>query len=96
MFTSGKQTQFLDYLPSPVLSLAATATFCAAGMQDGSINVYSHSGRRFVMNCFTISSLVDYEGRLMPTLSLGSPCAFMDGNKNSLMVVTASGELYSW
>jgi protein HIRA/HIR1 len=97
MFTSGKQTQFLDYLPSPVLSLVATTTFCAAGMQDGSVNVYSHTGRRFVIIFKMTILLVDGEWyRVMPTLSLGSPCAFMDGNKNSLMVVTASGQLYSW
>jgi hypothetical protein len=34
--------------------------------------------------------------RLLPTLSLGSPCAFMDGNKTSLMVLTSSGQLHSW
>lgn len=32
----------------------------------------------------------------MPTLSLGSPCHAIDSSKNSLMVVTSSGQLYSW
>ena|ERR1700734_1177002 len=32
----------------------------------------------------------------MPTLSLGSPCHTIDSSKNSLMVVTSSGQLYSW
>ena len=43
---SGKQTQWLDYLPSPTLTLKATNSFCAVGMQDGSVNVYSHTGRK--------------------------------------------------
>ncbi|KAF8632896.1 hypothetical protein AX17_004742 [Amanita inopinata Kibby_2008] len=79
LFLSGKQTQWLDFLPSPVLSIKATSGFCAVAMQDGSVNVYSHTGRR-----------------LMPTMSLGSPCSFMDGCKYSLLVVTSSGQLYSW
>lgn len=45
-FVSGKQTQWLDYLPSPAVGLAASMSFCAAAMQDGSVNVYSHTGRR--------------------------------------------------
>ncbi|KII91275.1 hypothetical protein PLICRDRAFT_173153 [Plicaturopsis crispa FD-325 SS-3] len=79
VFISGKQTQWLDYLPSRLLALAATSSFCAVAMQDGSVNVYSHTGRR-----------------IMPTLSLGSPCALIDGCKNALMVLTCSGQLYSW
>ncbi|KAK7036557.1 HIR complex subunit [Paramarasmius palmivorus] len=79
MLISGKSTKWLDYVPSPVLAVRATSTFCAAAMQDGSINVYSHTGRR-----------------LMPTLSLGSPCSLIDGNKHCLMVITQSGQLYSW
>lgn len=47
-FISGKQTQWLDYLPSPALTLKATHSFCAVGMQDGSVNVYSHTGRKYV------------------------------------------------
>ncbi|KAF8886135.1 histone transcription regulator 1 [Infundibulicybe gibba] len=79
LFVSGKQTQWLDYLPSPALAVKATSSFCAVAMRDGSVNVYSPTGRR-----------------LMPTLSLGSPCSSMDGNKNCLMVITCSGQLYSW
>ena len=45
-FVSGKQTQWLDYLPSPALALKATNFFCAVGTQDGSVNVYSHTGRK--------------------------------------------------
>lgn len=78
-FVSGKQTQWLDFLPSPALALKATSFFCAVAMQDGSVNVYSHKGRR-----------------LVPAMSLGSPCSFIDGNKNTLLVVTSSGLLYSW
>jgi len=76
---SGKQTQWLDYLPSRVLAMTATASFAAVAMQDGSVNVYSSTGRR-----------------LMPTLSLGSPCWAMDSSKHSLMVATCSGQIYSW
>ncbi|KAG2063900.1 histone transcription regulator 1 [Suillus decipiens] len=47
-FADGKQTLWLDYLPSPVLALTASTTFCAAAMQDGSVNVYSHTGRRLM------------------------------------------------
>ncbi len=49
VYISGKQTQWLDYVSSPVVGLAATNTFCAAGLQDGSIHVYSPTGRRYVM-----------------------------------------------
>ena len=47
-FMSGKQTQWLDFLPSPALALKATSFLCAVAMQDGSVNVYSHTGRRHV------------------------------------------------
>lgn len=47
-FADGKQTLWLDYLPSPVLALTASTTFCAAASQDGSVNVYSHTGRRLM------------------------------------------------
>ncbi|KAG6828889.1 hypothetical protein H0H87_000477 [Tephrocybe sp. NHM501043] len=46
MFVSGKQTQWLDYLPFPVLSIKATPSFCAVATMDGSVTVYSHTGRR--------------------------------------------------
>lgn len=42
----GKQTMWLDYLPSPALAVKATSCFCAVAMVDGSVNVYSHTGRR--------------------------------------------------
>ncbi|CDO71197.1 hypothetical protein BN946_scf184845.g68 [Trametes cinnabarina] len=48
IYVSGKQTQWLDYLPSPILALAATSTFCAVVMQDGTVVVYSHTGRRLM------------------------------------------------
>ncbi|KAH9943529.1 WD40-repeat-containing domain protein [Amylocystis lapponica] len=79
MYISGKTTQWLDYLPSPVLALTATTTFCAVAMQDGSVNVYSPTGRR-----------------LMPTLSIGTPCSYLTGSKNSLLLLTSSGTLHVW
>ncbi|CAA7269311.1 unnamed protein product [Cyclocybe aegerita] len=45
-FISGKSTEWLDYLPSPVLALKATTGFSAVAMQDGTVNVYSVTGRR--------------------------------------------------
>lgn len=47
-FVSRKQTQWLDYLPSPVIALTATSTFCAVATLDCSVNVYSLTGRRYV------------------------------------------------
>ncbi|PPQ69736.1 hypothetical protein CVT25_010445 [Psilocybe cyanescens] len=47
-FVSGKQTEWLDYLPSPALVVNATSSYCAVGMEDGSIHVYSHTGRRIM------------------------------------------------
>ncbi len=49
-FINGKQTEWLDYLPSPAIALKATSTFCAVAMQDGSVNVYSSAGRRLVLH----------------------------------------------
>lgn len=46
LYVNGKATQWLDYLPTPVLAAAATRSFCAVAMQDGCINVYSPTGRR--------------------------------------------------
>ncbi|KAH9887241.1 WD40 repeat-like protein [Cubamyces lactineus] len=48
LFVSRGQTQWLDYLSAPILALAATSAFCAVAMQDGSVNVYSHTGRRLM------------------------------------------------
>jgi protein HIRA/HIR1 len=48
-FVSSKQTQWLDYLPSPVVGLTASSSFCAIAMQDGSVSVYSHTGRRYAI-----------------------------------------------
>ncbi|KAG6379734.1 histone transcription regulator 1 [Boletus reticuloceps] len=76
LFVSGKQTQWLDYLPSPVVGLTASMSFCAVALQDGSVSVYSHTGRR-----------------IMPTLSLGSPCAMISSCKTALLLLTASGKL---
>ncbi|KAJ7723388.1 histone transcription regulator 1 [Mycena metata] len=78
-YMSGKHTQWLDYLPSPALVVCASSRFCAVGLRDGSVIVYSHTGRR-----------------LMPSLALGAPASFFDGRGNMLLVVTSSGQLYSW
>src|ERR1700722_6654883 len=96
MFISGKTTQWLDYLPSRALALIATISFSAVAMEDGSVNVYSLTGRKCVSSDVIPLHLADTCLRLMPTLSLGSPCAFMDGANDALMLLTSSGQLYSW
>ncbi|KIY45114.1 histone transcription regulator 1 [Fistulina hepatica ATCC 64428] len=48
VFSINRQTQWLDFLPSPVLLLKATSEFCATATSDGCINVYSHTGRRLL------------------------------------------------
>jgi len=47
-YISGKTVCWLDYLPSPCVVLGATSTFCAAGMLDGTLNIYSPTGRRLM------------------------------------------------
>lgn len=47
-YVSGKQTQWLDFLPSPSIVLVASSTFAAVAMLDGCLNVYSLTGRRCV------------------------------------------------
>ncbi|KAJ7597545.1 histone transcription regulator 1 [Mycena floridula] len=46
VYLSGKQTLWVDYLPNPVISIKATKGYSAAAMQDGTVNVYTRSGRR--------------------------------------------------
>jgi hypothetical protein len=48
-FVVGKQTEWLDFLPSPAIVVKATSSFCAVAMQDASVNVYSHCGRTLVL-----------------------------------------------
>ncbi|KAF8067726.1 histone transcription regulator 1 [Lyophyllum atratum] len=79
IFMAGKQTQWLDYLPVPALAIKATSCFCAVALLDGSVVVYSHTGRR-----------------LMPTLTLGAPCSYMEATKHALLIITSTGQLYSW
>lgn len=54
MLVSGKQTQWLDYLPARVLGMTATVFFSAVAMEDGSVNVYTSTGRK----CVSVSSSV--------------------------------------
>lgn len=53
-FVSGKQTEWLDYLPSPVLAVHATSYYCAVATEDGCVTVYSHNGRKYVLSAFLI------------------------------------------
>lgn len=97
MLVSGKQTQWLDYLPTRVLAMTATVFFSAVAMEDGSVNVYTSTGRRCVRVLSSVACRPNCSlRRLMPTLTLGSPCYAMDSSRYSLMVVTSSGQLHSW
>ena len=49
-------------------------------------------GKSYVRNEETEANFA----RLMPTMALGSPAAFMDGYRHALMVITAAGQVYSW
>ena len=40
------QDQWLDYLPSAVICMTMTTSFCAAACEDGSLFVYSSAGRQ--------------------------------------------------
>ena len=45
-YCANGQDQWLDYLPSAVLVMAASARFCAVACEDRSISVYSPAGRQ--------------------------------------------------
>ncbi|KAJ4468863.1 histone transcription regulator 1 [Lentinula aciculospora] len=60
-FFKGKHTLWLDYLPSPVIAVHVTSQFCVAALSDGSLDVYSLSGRRMMptLNLGSPCSVVD-------------------------------------
>jgi protein HIRA/HIR1 len=95
-FFTGKQTQWLDYVPAAVTAVATTAHFNAASMQNGYVNVYSPTGRRYAhsSNETLVKNLIF--GRLLPTFMLGSPLAHLCAAEWSLMAITSEGMLYSW
>jgi len=37
---------WLDYLPTAILAMAVSESFCAVACEDGSLFVYSHAGRQ--------------------------------------------------
>jgi protein HIRA/HIR1 len=78
-YYSGRQTQWLDYVPTPIIAIAITTVFGAVALQDGTLNVYSLTGRR-----------------LMPTMMLGSPCAYLCASEGILLALTSSATVYSW
>jgi hypothetical protein len=62
-FTDIRGVQFIDYLPSPILAVAATSSFCAAALLSGSVVVYSHTGRRCVFQlAYSTQSLTSTPG----------------------------------
>lgn len=50
MTGKSQTTQWLDYLPTGVVLLTLNTAFGAAACQNGSLNVYSIAGRRFVLS----------------------------------------------
>ncbi|KAI0305176.1 WD40-repeat-containing domain protein [Multifurca ochricompacta] len=58
-YVSGKTVCWLDYLPFPAVILAATNVFCAVGMSDGTLNVYSPTGRR-IMPTITLDGTASF------------------------------------
>ena len=97
-FFQGKTSQWMDYIQSPALAVAGSSRFCAVGMEDATVNVYSHTGRRYDFFCETSLREADITRlfRLMPTLVLSSPCAFLEGCKQYLLAITTSGLLHTW
>ncbi|OCF74130.1 protein HIR1 [Kwoniella mangroviensis CBS 8886] len=72
-FVKDGQGQWVDYLPSGVLSLAVTAKLCAAAMEDGSVMIYSPSGRQ--LSYLKLGSLChDLQGNKDKLLIITSDC----------------------
>lgn len=71
---------WLDYLPSPVVSLVLTNLFSAFAGDDGSLSVYSPTGRRAL-------PMMVLDG---PVVIMNV------NGKGGLSVVTSRGTLYSW
>ncbi|OCF32185.1 protein HIR1 [Kwoniella heveanensis BCC8398] len=46
VFARDDSHQWVNYLPSAILALAVTSTFCAAACEDGSVHVYTVAGRQ--------------------------------------------------
>ncbi|KAF8306790.1 WD40 repeat-like protein, partial [Clavulina sp. PMI_390] len=47
-YITTRETQFLDYVSANVIAVAATVSFCAAAMEDSTLNIYSSTGRRIM------------------------------------------------
>lgn len=45
-FAKDGKDQWIDFIPSPALSIVATASLCAVACEDGTIRVYSVAGRQ--------------------------------------------------
>lgn len=43
---AGKNVEFIDFVSSGVVAVAASSVFCAAALEDSSLNVYSMTGRK--------------------------------------------------
>jgi protein HIRA/HIR1 len=97
--TVGKNVEFIDFVSSNVIAVAASSLFCAAALEDGSVNVYSHSGRRIVgaSSCgLGACQRLVILYRLMPSLVLDSVCIEMDACRSYLMAITSAARVYVW
>ncbi|KAH0834880.1 histone transcription regulator 1 [Lanmaoa asiatica] len=106
LFVSGKQTQWLDYLPSPVVGLTASLSFCAVAMQDGSVNVYSHTGRRImptlslgsqcvmIQSCKTALLLLTASGKLT-CINVKSQAAYFPPTTVDSLLITPNCTILS-
>lgn len=45
---------------------------------------------------FEFNHVDSVHARLMPALTLGAPCAIMEGSKYALLVITITGQIHSW
>ncbi|KAL7412023.1 WD40-repeat-containing domain protein [Mrakia frigida] len=77
---SGATTEWLDYLPSPVIALVITSLYSAFGCEDGSLSVYSPTGRKILP-----TMMLDGPCSFMQANARGG-----------LSVVTAVGTLCEW
>ncbi|WWD19490.1 hypothetical protein CI109_103951 [Kwoniella shandongensis] len=72
-FHKDGQSQWVEYLPSAVLSLAVTSSFSAVACEDGSVRVYSLGGRH-LSNMKLASPCHDIQGNKDMLLIVTSDC----------------------
>ena len=78
--SSSTTTEWLDYLPSPVIALVVTSIFSAFACEDGTISVYSPTGRKLLP-----TMVLD-----------GTCSRIMANSRGGLSVVSSTGALCEW